>query len=88
MKQERGRVEKGSDSDGLGLEATVIPLTQAGGLLVRPDADSAEEVSVSVIYYRAGYSPDDYPSEKEWEARYVVWKGRCTHVGILISSLL
>lgn len=24
---------------------------------------------VSVAYFRAGYSPDDYPSEKEWEGR-------------------
>lgn len=24
---------------------------------------------VSVAYFRAGYSPDDYPSEAEWEAR-------------------
>lgn len=24
---------------------------------------------ISVAYFRAGYSPDDYPSEKEWEGR-------------------
>lgn len=24
---------------------------------------------ISVVYYRSGYSPDDYPSELEWEAR-------------------
>ena len=24
---------------------------------------------VSVVYYRAGYSPDDYASDAEWEAR-------------------
>ena len=24
---------------------------------------------VSVVYFRAGYSPDDYPSEAEWDAR-------------------
>lgn len=24
---------------------------------------------VSVVYFRAGYSPDDYPSDKEWRAR-------------------
>ena len=27
------------------------------------------EYPVSVVYYRAGYGPGDYPSEKEWEAR-------------------
>lgn len=28
--------------------------------------------TVSVVYYRAGYSPDDYPSEGEWDARATV----------------
>ncbi|CAK9191339.1 unnamed protein product [Sphagnum troendelagicum] len=27
---------------------------------------------VSVVYYRAGYSPDDYPSESEWDARLLL----------------
>lgn len=26
---------------------------------------------VSVVYFRAGYSPSDYPSENEWRARCV-----------------
>uniref|UniRef100_A0A7S2RJR4 Glutathione synthetase n=1 Tax=Rhizochromulina marina TaxID=1034831 RepID=A0A7S2RJR4_9STRA len=29
--------------------------------------ESGEEVSV--VYFRAGYTPDDYPSDKEWEGR-------------------
>lgn len=28
--------------------------------------------NVSVVYFRAGYSPDDYPTEAEWKARYLV----------------
>eukprot|EP00635_Sarcinochrysidales_sp_CCMP3193_P003000 CAMPEP_0118907692 /NCGR_PEP_ID=MMETSP1166-20130328/11018_1 /TAXON_ID=1104430 /ORGANISM="Chrysoreinhardia sp, Strain CCMP3193" /LENGTH=493 /DNA_ID=CAMNT_0006847063 /DNA_START=191 /DNA_END=1672 /DNA_ORIENTATION=+ len=32
--------------------------------------DGTEEVSV--VYFRAGYSPEDYPSEKEWSARALV----------------
>lgn len=28
--------------------------------------------TVSVVYYRAGYSPGDYPSEAEWDARATV----------------
>jgi len=27
---------------------------------------------ISVVYFRAGYSPDDYPSEAEWEARKLI----------------
>ena len=28
------------------------------------------DILVSLSYYRAGYSPDDYASSKEWQARY------------------
>jgi len=39
------------------------------------DADAAlvvDGVEITVVYYRAGYSPDDYPSDAEWTARAVV----------------
>ncbi|KAI9347015.1 glutathione synthase [Obelidium mucronatum] len=29
-------------------------------------------IEVAVAYYRAGYTPADYPSEKEWDARLLV----------------
>ncbi|CAG8518646.1 6993_t:CDS:10 [Paraglomus brasilianum] len=31
---------------------------------------------ISVVYYRAGYSPDDYPTEKQWEARLLIEKSK------------
>ncbi|CAE8585778.1 unnamed protein product [Polarella glacialis] len=34
--------------------------------------DSGAGQEVSVVYFRAGYSPDDYSSEAEWEARLVL----------------
>ncbi|WOL04530.1 glutathione synthetase, chloroplastic [Canna indica] len=30
--------------------------------------------TVAVVYFRAGYSPNDYPSEAEWEARLLIEK--------------
>jgi hypothetical protein len=27
---------------------------------------------VSVVYFRAGYTPDDHPSEREWDARLMM----------------
>ena len=27
---------------------------------------------VSVVYYRCGYGPEDYPSESEWKARHLL----------------
>jgi len=29
-------------------------------------------LTVAVTYYRAGYTPNDYPTEKEWEARLLI----------------
>ena len=29
----------------------------------------AQEVEVSTVYFRAGYGPDDYPTQLEWDAR-------------------
>jgi glutathione synthase len=31
-------------------------------------------VCISVVYFRAGYSPDDHPTEKEWDARLLIEK--------------
>ncbi|XP_072976369.1 glutathione synthetase, chloroplastic [Typha angustifolia] len=28
--------------------------------------------TVAVVYFRAGYSPNDYPSEAEWKARFLI----------------
>lgn len=33
---------------------------------------------VAVVYFRAGYAPTDYPSDKEWEARKQLELGRAT----------
>ncbi len=31
-----------------------------------------DEQEVAVIYFRCGYSPDQYPTEKEWDARLMM----------------
>eukprot|EP00897_Mesotaenium_endlicherianum_P003739 jgi/Mesen1/3393/ME000192S02564 len=31
---------------------------------------------ISVVYYRGGYAPTDYPSEREWEARLLLERSR------------
>jgi glutathione synthase len=35
---------------------------------------------VGLVYFRAGYTPDDYPSEREWQVR-VVEEGSGVRVG-------
>ena len=40
---------------------------------------------VSVVYFRAGYGPGDYPTDKEWEARKMIelsWAIKCPNVSI------
>lgn len=41
---------------------------EEGRLLVELE-EREEVVEVAVVYYRAGYTPDDYLTENEWEAR-------------------
>ena len=44
---------------------------------------------VSVVYFRAGYSPDDYPTEDEWQARLLVEKSlavKCPNIGLHLAG--
>jgi len=34
-------------------------------------------MEIALCYYRAGYRPEDYPTEAEWDARVTVEKARC-----------
>lgn len=43
-----------------------VNLFQGKELLI-PDGD--EKVAVAVAYFRAGYTPDHYPTEVQWEGR-------------------
>jgi len=36
------------------------------------ELDLGNELIAGVVYYRAGYTPDDYPSDTEWKGRSVV----------------
>ena len=45
---------------------------------------NVENIIVSVAYFRAGYSPDDYPSEKQWNARRMIEASpalKCPNIG-------
>ena len=61
-------------------------------LLIRPSGDSsssAEEYEVSVVYYRAGYSPNDYSSDIEWDVRIMIEHSKaikCPSVGYQLAG--
>jgi Eukaryotic glutathione synthase len=47
------------------------------------------EVLVSVAYYRAGYTPDDYPTDIEWSARETIENSlatKCPTIGYQLAG--
>ncbi|XP_020211701.1 glutathione synthetase, chloroplastic [Cajanus cajan] len=53
------------------IRKTLAEVDQQGEIL--PDGTfSVDGEAVSVIYFRAGYTPADYPSESEWRARLLM----------------
>jgi len=62
--------------DVAGIPLLRITLAELAARAVVDDATRAlvvdGAVDVSVVYYRAGYAPDDYPTDVEWDARRLV----------------
>ena len=55
--------------------------------MIRVDDDSQYEISVA--YFRAGYTPNDYPSEEEWIARELIEKSKsikCPSIGYHLAG--
>lgn len=53
------------------------------------DNDSNHDQKVSVVYYRAGYGPSDYPSNNEWDARKIIELSsaiKCPSVGYQLAG--
>jgi len=51
------------------LATTSLPTNDRHELLLPDGDDGSSTVTAAVVYYRAGYTPDDYPSDVEWEGR-------------------
>ncbi|PIA15974.1 glutathione synthase [Coemansia reversa NRRL 1564] len=47
----------------------------------------AGDTEIAVAYYRAGYAPTDFPTEKEWEGRWLVEKSRAIPIPNLAYHL-
>lgn len=49
----------------------------------------ADGVEVSVVYFRAGYTPDDYPDQKAWDLRLLLERSRavkCPSVALQLAG--
>ncbi|WWC87112.1 glutathione synthetase [Kwoniella dendrophila CBS 6074] len=58
-------------------------------LLPSPLEPSVEAREVAVIYYRSAYTPDDYPTSKEWETRIHLEKSKaikCPSMALQLSG--
>ncbi|KAF2004551.1 glutathione synthase [Amniculicola lignicola CBS 123094] len=53
---------------------------------VPPNAPS-KKYEVTTIYFRAGYSPDDYPKEEDWRARLHLEKSRAIKCPSILTQL-
>jgi len=75
----------------VGLHARLEGKEKGGRMFVKQQLDTnthaneanaastaAREFEVSVAYFRAGYSSDDYPSELEWQARSMIERASAT----------
>ncbi|KAF2796320.1 glutathione synthase [Melanomma pulvis-pyrius CBS 109.77] len=56
-------------------------------LLYTPPSSSSTTYEVTTIYFRAGYSPDDYPREDEWNARLHLEKSRAIKCPSILTHL-
>lgn len=70
------------------IRRTLSEISNLGSL--SPDSDlSVDGCLVSVVYFRAGYTPNDYPTEKEWQARVIIESSnavRCPSVAYQLAG--
>jgi Eukaryotic glutathione synthase len=82
----------GGDEGSTGKDASVVEsvVSDIGGDDEMEREEEREgEVLVSVAYYRAGYTPDDYPTDTEWSARETIENSlatKCPTIGYQLAG--
>ena len=68
--------------------ANSVRLDGDGGLMV-PSINTWENhlEHISVVYFRTGYTPDQYPSNREWNARQMLEMSRAIKCPNIITQL-
>lgn len=84
---ERGHIAPGpSGNNCLHIRAAATATTATA---TTTEGESESEWVVSVAYYRAGYTPNDYPTEAEWAARRLIEHSsavKCPNAGYQLAG--
>jgi glutathione synthase len=56
-------------------------------LLYSPPHSPNQEIEITTVYFRAGYGPDDYPTENEWAARLLLERSRAIKCPTVATQL-
>lgn len=66
-----------------------ISLSGSSRTLFYTSPHDGKKHQVAVVYFRAGYSPSDYPSEKEWQTRLILERSlaiKCPTVALQLAG--
>lgn len=69
--------------------STQATLTKSKRLILQSSSTSIPSVEISVVYFRAGYGPSDYPTSLEWETRYKLESShsiKCPTIALQLSG--
>lgn len=79
-------------------ETLRLTLTECAQELTLDDSDGGDfslrlikkaNRRVSVVYFRSGYTPDAYPSEREWRTRLIIERSsaiKCPWIGLQLAN--
>lgn len=69
------------------LQQTAVGKFPKRELLYYPPHSPSQPYEVSVVYYRAGYGPGDYPSKSSWSARLQIERSRAIKCPSILTQL-
>ena len=68
---------------------TLKEVEENGSLMMNDNVLLINDHMISVVYFRAGYSPDDHPTQKEWDARLLIEKSyaiKCPTIAVHLAG--
>lgn len=69
------------------LSQTSIAKSGKRELLYHPPSNPTKTFEVAVVYFRAGYGPQDYPNEKAWKARLQIERSNAIKCPSILTQL-